>query len=213
MPYRKTILANGETYHLYNKSFRGDIFTEKREYDIFLLTAAYYLQKTPPVKFSIFRQLKSQYPIENQTKIVNIIAYCLMPNHFHFVATQLTDRGIQTFMQKTCNSYAHYFNLRHEKKGTLFDYKFQARRVENQEQLAHLTRYIHLNPVTSYLVENPEDYPYSSYQIYLNRKKSDFIDGSMVMENFQNTKEYRKFVMARKEYQRELSQIQHLIID
>ena len=75
-------------------------------------------------------------------------------------------------MAKTTSGFSHYFNLRHERVGHLFQGNFGAVRIENEEQLVHVSRYIHLNPVSSYLIriEDIDDYEYSSFPEYTNKK-------------------------------------------
>lgn len=214
MPPRKVILATGETYHIFNRSLRQiPIFTNKREFDLFLMAARYYLQVGHPVKFSLYRQQSSKYEIDLSKKLVKIIAYCLMPNHFHFILTQMEEEGIKTFIHRLATSYSHYFNLKYKQKGSVFESKFKALRVETQEQLIHLSRYIHLNPVTNFLVEDPKKYDYSSYKIYLGKQKSDFINPSGVMADFSSPKLYEQFVLNQKDYQRELERIKHLMLE
>ena len=214
MPPRKVILATDETYHIFNRSLRQvPIFTNKRESYLFLMAARYYLQPNPPVKFSIYRQQQNKYQVNLSKTLVKIIAYCLMPNHFHFILTQLEGDGIKTFIHKLTCSYSHYFNIKHEQKGSIFESKFKAVRVENQEQLIHLSRYIHLNPVTDFLVEDPEEYSYSSYKIYLTKEKVDFVDPSDVLVDFKSVESYKKFVLDQKDYQRELNKIRHLLFE
>lgn len=214
MPPRKVILATGETYHIFNRSLRqAPLFTNKREFDLFLMATKYYLQMDPPVKFSLFRQQPNKYELDFSKTLVKVIAYCLMPDHFHFMVTQLEDEGIKAFIHKLATSYSHYFNLKHNQRGSVFESKFKAVRVESQEQLVHLSRYIHLNPVTSFLIEDPENYDYSSYKIYLNKTVSDFVDPSDVMVDFRSPKIYKEFVLSQKDYQRELKRIKHLVFE
>lgn len=214
MPSRKVILANGESYHIFNRSLRQvPIFTNKKEFDLFVLTSHYYLQQSPPIKFSIYRRYKNRYRVDHSKTLVKIIAYCLMPTHFHFILTQLEDEGIKAYIHRLANSYSHYFNKKHDQKGPLFESKFKAVRIETQEQLIHLSRYIHLNPVTNFLIEDPEEYSYSSYKIYLYNHKSDFVDSSDVLTSFKSVGSYKKFVLDQKDYQRELKRIRHLIFE
>lgn len=214
MSSRKTILATGEYYHVFNRSVQKlPIFKGKRECDLFLESVGYYLQPNPPVKFSTYRKNKDRYPILLQDKIVTAVNYCLIPNHFHFTLCQNIDKGIREFIRKISSSFAHYFNIKNENSGPVFEDNFQAVRIESNEQLIHLSAYIHLNPVTSYLVENPEDYFYSSYRVYLGLEKSEIIDPSIVLEQFSSTGEYRKFVMEQKLYQREKDKIKHLLLE
>ena len=211
MPKRKTILATGETYHIFNRSLQHvPIFSTKTEFEQFLVAARYYLQKNPPVKLSYYRQQPDRYKLDFNKTVVRLSAHCLMPSHFHLLLTQLEDEGIKKYIHKVATSYSRYFNTKHERKGPLFESKFKAVRIESHEQLVHLSRYIHLNPVTAYLVEDPEDYQYSSYNIYLGKKKSDFVDPSDVLANFSTPQKYKKLVLDQKDYQKELDRIKHL---
>ena len=135
-----------------------------------------------------------------------------MPSHFHFTLKQEKDNGIRFFIQKLTNSFAHYLNTKNESYGPIFTGNFKAVRVANDEQLLHLSRYIHLNPVTDYLVKKPEDYPYSSYRVFLGLESSSFIDPTLVMNDY-TPESYRKFVEGRIDYQRELDRIKHLTLE
>lgn len=214
MTLRKVVLTEGETYHIFNKTCHNlPLFKNKHEFSVFLEAAHYYLQPEPPIKFSKYRKSKSKYDVNFSRKLVTVVCFCLMPNHFHFILRQELEKGIEKFMTKLCSSYAHYFNTKHETAGSLFHGSFKSIRVENDEQLLHLSRYIHLNPVTAYLVENPEDYLFSSYLNYLGKKKLDFLNPSLVLNQFKSPKDYKKFVLARKDYQRELEKIKHLTLE
>lgn len=213
MALRKPVLATGEIYHIFNRSVREiPIFRDKRCCNLFLEAMEYYLQKKPPVRFSKYRIQKKKYPIDLKNRVVTIINFCLMPNHFHFTLKQEVDNGIRQFIQRLTNSFAHYYNLKHKSRGPVFEGNFKAVWVKNDEQLLHLSRYIHLNPVTSYLVEKPESYPFSSYLIYLGKEESQIIDPSLVLGNI-SKKDYQKFVLDQKDYQRELERIKHLILE
>ncbi len=212
MSQRKTILTTGEYYHVFNRSVQKlPIFKGQRECALFLEAVAFYLQTKPPTKFSMYRQNRTRYPINLNKKIVTVVSYLLMPNHFHFILCQNQEDGIKNFIQKITNSFAHYFNLKYKNTGPVFERRFKAVHIENNEQLIYLSAYIHLNPVTSCLVENPEDYPYSSYRAYIGLEKSEIIDPSIILDQFSTKEEYKKFVDSQKTYRRELDKIKHLI--
>lgn len=214
MAARKTILATGETYHILNRSVQGiPIFRGKRECSIFLGTMKYYLQPNPVIKFSIYRISKDKAPINLDQKLVTIINYCLMPNHFHFTLRQEMENGIRKFVQRLSNSFAHYFSVKYKNRGPVFEGNFKAILIENETQLLHLSRYIHLNPVTSYLVETPKDYLYSSYQIYLSDESSEVVDPTPVLDSFSSPKKYEEFVLNQIDYQRSLEKIKHLALE
>jgi len=214
MALRKVLLAEGETYHIFNKTcYDLPLFKNKHEFFIFLEAVQYYLQSHPPVKFSKYRKNKKRYNLDFSQKLVTVVCFCLMPNHFHFILRQELEKGIEKYMRRLCNSYAHYFNTKYEAAGSLFHGSFKSIRIENDEQLLHLSRYIHLNPVSGFLVKEPKDYPFSSYLSYLGKKKLNFLDPSLVLNQFKSRKDYEEFILARKEYQRELEKIKHLILE
>ena len=173
----------------------------------------YYLQPNPPIRFSIYRVSKEKYPINLDEQLVSILNFCLMPNHFHFTLRQEKENGIRKFIQRLTNSYVHYFNIKYKNRGPLFEGNFKAIHIETDEQLIHLSRYIHLNPVTACLVEDPEDYPYSSYGVYLNKESSEVVDPSPILKQFSSPEKYQSFIQSQKDYQRELEKIKHLILE
>ncbi len=214
MPVRPTVLANGEYYHIFNRSlFREEIFGSAYLKSLFIKSARFYLQLNPPVKFSIYRRQTQKYQINLTDSLVDVISFCVMPTHYHFLLMQKKTNGITKFISRICNSYSHFYNLKKMRKGTLFEDKFKAVRIRGLEQLLHLSRYIHLNPVTEHLVENPENYKFSSYNIYLGKEPKGFVNPGVVLSEFSSKKSYQEFVMDRKNYQRELAHIKHLILE
>lgn len=133
-----------------------------------------------------------------------------MPSHFHLVLKQKINNGISNYLYRILKSYSMYFNSKYKRKGTLWDGRFKNILVNNDDQLVHLTRYIHLNPVSSKLVLKPEDWKYSSYNEYITQNKNICNKG----EYFSMSEDvYKKFVQERKQYQIELEEIKHLLID
>lgn len=214
MPHRKTPFISGEYYHIVNRSVgRMPIFSGERETTLFLEAAQFYHQLHPPTRFSIYRTSRDRFPINLDRRLVAIISYCLMPNHFHLLLRQEEEEGIKLFIQKLSNSFAHYYAVKHKSRGHVFQGNFHAVHIESDEQLVHVSRYIHLNPVTAYLVERPEDYPFSSYRIFLGKEVVSFVDSSPVLSHFSSREAYRRFVMDQKDYQRKLAGIKHLILE
>lgn len=214
MALRKTLLVTGQIYHIFNRSAHGiPIFKGKREYEMFLEAVLFYIQLHPPTRFSIYRTNRERFLMKYDEKLVTVICFCIMPNHFHFLLRQETDDGIKQFIQKISNSFAHYYSLRHKSKGHVFGGNFKAVRIETDEQLLHLSRYIHLNPVTTYVVENPEDYLYSSYRSFIGKEEYTFFDSLLILNQFSSKEKYKEFVLAQKDYQRTLSYIKHLLLE
>lgn len=214
MSLRKVILATHEIYHVFNHSVASiPIFKGERECRLFLEATRFYLQPNPPTRFSIYRYSKDRFSIKLDSRLVTVISFCLMPNHFHFILRQEENNGIKKFVQKLTNSFAHYYILKYKKRGHVFEGNFKAVRIETDEQLIHLSRYIHLNPVTSYLVERPEDYLYSSYRNYLGKETSDIINPQLVLNQFSSPNHYQLFVLDQIDYQRKLEEIKHLLLE
>lgn len=222
MAHRKTLLATSEIYHIYNRGVeKRQIFVLKRDYLRMLDLIGYYRFADCPIKYSYFKEFSLEEKdsilinLERQSKkLVDIYAFCLMPNHIHLLLKQIADGGISKFMAKVTNGYSHYFNIRHERVGHLFQGNFRAVRIENDEQLLHVNRYIHLNPVTGYLIEfkDLERYTFSSYQEYLSLKNG-ICNTQEVLSSFKNIELYRKFTQNQVDYARKLENIKHLLLE
>ena len=225
MPYRSVVLAPDQIYHVFNRGVAAaPIYLNSRGYSRFIDLTEYYRFSNTPFSYS---KLMSMPRGERETILaglrrgntvhVKILVYCLMPNHFHFLLKQVTGNGVSVFMRNLQNSYVKYFNIKNERAGPLFQSMFKAVRIETDEQLLHVSRYIHLNPSTSYIVE-PErlkDYNWSSLRIYLDNGSFDysFVSSEIISSFFKNGKEYKKFVLDQASYQRELDKIKHLILE
>jgi putative transposase len=216
---RKYPLIEGKVYHTFTKSIAGfEIFRNESYYQRMGSILSYYKVENPPVKFSIFSDIKNkeffyQRHFLSENNLVEIIAYCFMPTHIHLVLRQLKKDGISIFMSKVLNSYTRYFNLKNKRKGPLWESRFKNVEVGTDEQLLHLTRYIHLNPVTANLVEDPSDWSFSSYKEYLGEKQleENICNYSRLLDIV--PQDYKKFVSSRKEYQRELAGLKELFLD
>lgn len=211
MPARIIPLVNGQFYHIYNRGVeKRRIFENRRTYTRFLQAASYYQLKGPKPKFSNFIKYKLFEPDPNE-KIVDIICYCLMPNHFHFLIKQLKEGGVSEFISKLINSYTKYYNIKFDRVGPLLQGQFKAVLIESDEQLIHVSRYIHLNPVSSFLVKKPEDYEWSSYNEYLNGKG--ICAKNEILNFFKSAKDYKKFVDDQINYAQKLELIKHQLLD
>jgi len=219
---RKDLLVVGEVYHIFNKSIAGfRIFNNDSEFSRMTVAIRYYQIGKPDFKFSQFikpTKAKDRHPaktisLSGKEKIVQVIAYCFMPTHLHLILKQLKENGISTFMSNLLNSYARYFNIKHNRKGPLWEGRFKNVLVETDEQLLHLTRYIHLNPVTASLVNKPEKWPASSYREYISETSA---SGRICQyDDILDIKpaDYKGFVEDRASYQRELALIKKLLFE
>lgn len=220
---RKTVFANGEIYHIYNRGVeKRPTFTSRREFERAIETLEYYRFAKPPYRFSHFIRLDKELKdlalkkLSANEKLVEFLAYCLMPNHFHFLLRQIADNGISKFAANFTNSYTKYFNTKHDRIGPLCQGIFQGVHVESDEQLVHVSRYIHLNPVSSFLIkpEQLEKYEWSSYPTYLNTKASEVVEKRTILDFFSNgPNKYKRFVLDHVDYARNLERIKHLALE
>lgn len=206
--------ATNNYYHAYNRGVeKRNIFVGKRDYQQFLLTMDFY-RKTPlPAKLSDFKRgLEKIKKIENQIDLVQIFAYCLMPNHFHFLLRQITDNGITHFLRKFTNSYTRYFNTKHDRIGPLFQGTFKAKLIENDQYLLQVSKYIHRNPL-KLNNGNLHSYPYSSYMYYLSKDKHPFCDTEFILSYFSKTNANLGYSSFVEETEIENPRIYRLLID
>ncbi len=196
-------LVNDEIYHVVIRGVAGqEIFKDRKDY-FRMIFSLYEFNTQKPVEIREVRQKrfeKSKRPIkieaeEKRNPLVELLSFCLMPNHVHLLLRQLKEQGISQFMRKIEVGYAGYFNRRHERMGYLFQGRFQAVHIQNDAQLRVVFVYIHANPVSliepiwkrkklrkpSRAIEFVENYKWSSFQDYIGKKnfpsltKRDFI--------------------------------------
>lgn len=214
MPRRQEILATGEIYHIFNRGLeKRPIFLDTFHYRRFFELLQFY-QRQHHLRFSRLSRKERQKVIEKQLgePLVEIICYCLMPNHFHVLLEQTANGGISRFIQLIADSYGKFFNIVHNRVGPVFQGKFRSTRIEDNAQLLHVTRYIHLNPVTAFLVKKPEDFKWSSYREYLTDDPV-ICSKVSVLDQFRSKDQYRDFVEDYADYEKALARIKHLILE
>lgn len=216
MPYRIDAINNNCYYHVFNRGVNKlATFIDDRDCNQALLSMNYYRFKKTPMKLSRYKSLSLTEQTRLQTILLNtnqtlveICCFVLMPNHFHFILRQNLDNGVSTFIRRFTNSYARYFNTSHKWVGHLFQGQFKAIEITSEEQLLHVSRYIHLNPLASGIVNKNtlKNYRWSSYSDYL-RRNSNWIQIIDVPKN------YEEFVLSHADYARKLEYVKHFTLD
>jgi len=173
MPYRRDPFIQGNFYHVYNRTVRDTPFA------------------FVPENYTYFLRLVQRC---RQAYSAGVVAYCLMPNHFHFLLRQEADQPLSSFMQALLNAYVQAVNRQQKRRGPLFESRFRHARVEDETYLTHLCRYIHLNPVKAGLADVPEGWPYSNYRDWLGLRAGTLKDDEFIREHFGTPAEYRAFV-------------------
>lgn len=225
MPYRKTVLAQNEFYHVFNRGVASlPIFSLVSDYLRFLELVNYYHYANVHTSFSLFKKLTREERSKILSELMNkndisveIHTFCLMPNHLHFLLRQIDEKGITIFMSRLQNGYAKYFNIKNGRPGPLFQPMFGAVRIQSEEQLLHVSRYIHLNPSTGYVVKIAAlpNYKWSSLPTYLGINDIDlpFLSKETILDLAGGEEKYKEFVFNQAEYQRKLGRIKHLLLE
>jgi len=154
---------------------------------------------------------------KNQEKIVDILCYCLMPNHFHLLITQKAEKGISVFLQKLGVGYTHYFNKKYGRSVVLFQGHSKSVLIENDSQLLHLSRYIHLNPSKLFDLSSDfrliEEYPWSSCQAYTKNLNSPILSKKdPIIDQFKDSSDYYEFLKSFNE-EKDLTAIAELTLE
>lgn len=220
MPIKRPQFVNGEIYHIVYRGIAGQkTFLEERDYLKYLFSLYEFNDKerisdTFRYGLKIYREDISVKLAELERPrdlLVEILGFCLMPNHIHLLVRQVADKGISLFFQKM-GGYSTYFNKKHERFGSLFQRPFRAIHIKTEDQLLIVITYIHLNPVdlieSNWKIEgisNPqkvmdflESYSWSSYPYYLGKDKfSWLIDSLFLKKILERPEDFRNFVKAR----------------
>ena len=178
MPYpRKDLLTwqAGMYYHIYNRGMsKSPIFREEANY-------LFVLEK-------VKEYIKANH--------LSMIAYCLEPNHYHFLTRQDGEEPAGNLPQFVFNSYTKAYNKRYQHSGTLFEGRFRAKPIQTKSYLLHLCRYIHGNPVKDGLVADPAQWPYSNYLEWIGERNGSLVDKDFIKTQFGNADEYKIFLFA-----------------
>lgn len=169
-------------YHIYARGIdKNNIFKEDYDYRVFFNLLKRYLSKEQQ-----FDKYGVPYPhLHNK---LELICYCLMPNHFHFLIYQEEPKAMRTFMQGLMTSYSRYFNKRYSRRGPLFESRYKASMILNDSYLEHISRYIHLNP------KDYRFYEYSSLPFFISIDSPEWIKPDRIKNLFSNPREYVEFL-------------------
>jgi putative transposase len=165
----------GHYYHVYNRGVeRRRIFASEENY-LFLL-----------------RRVKAYLADE----ALAVIAYCLMPNHYHLLLRPEKEGALAHFLQRAFNSYTQAFNRQQGRTGTLFEGRAKSIMVDDERYVLALCRYIHLNPVQAGLVSEPSAWPYSNYLEWIGQRPGTLVDRAFVQAYYPAAGAYEQFVMG-----------------
>ena len=205
--------AEDSYYHVFNRGVeKRKIFMGEEDYTTLQSYLFRYLQ---PIE-----KVAEKYPDtpvrlygKNLSEEVELVAYCLMPNHFHLLLRQRTKDGISKLLKQITNAYTLYFNQKNDRVGGLMQGRFRASLVDNESLFIHLVRYIHLNPIAEGLTKDLNAHRWSSYPDYLDHPTELPSSKSKILSYFPSVGAFRGFHEDQADYAKDLDKIKHLAID
>ncbi len=227
MSTRKTDFVNGEFYHIYNRGVdKRDIFVDTHDSKRFLqsmiefntlepIGSIYEATRTPKYKTLKPTPKFGGLAAKNKLVLVNIIAYCLNPNHFHLILEQVADQGISKFMHKLCGGYSWYFNNKYNRGGTLFQGKFKAKHIDSNEYLLHLSVYVNRNNFVHKIGGKAAKKVLSSWSEYnKSNLRHNICEKKIVLKQFKTKNAYKNFadeslvnIIDRKKEEKEVKEL------
>ena len=201
---RESPLITNEYYHIFNRGVdKRNIFLDQNDFVRFLTSMREFNVQKPIG--SIYKkdwlekkkvEKGTKFPIGNlvpSSPLVEIICYCLNPNHFHFVLKQLVEDGISRFMHKLSLGYTNYFNTKYKRSGSLFQGPFKAVHIESNEHLLWVSAYVNTNAEIHNIAVEAIQYPWCSYSDYLGLRKGTLCEKSVILGQIKNIA-YKDFV-------------------
>lgn len=220
---RKTEFANGESYHIFNRGVdKRDIFSDARDYERFLISMNLLNDEQDGLMVD-WRDYKKGNPdavVEDFLKLsfrkrelmVEIIAYCLNPNHYHFILRQVADKGIEKFMHKIGISHTKYYNQKNKRSGSLFQGVFKSVHIDSNEYLLYLSAYVNKNNfIHGY--NNRDIWKYSSVPDYVGGRSDEIVKKSIVLNQFSSAEEYKEFMDKNALYVKEKKEIEGYLLE
>lgn len=191
----------GEYYHVYNRGVdHRQIVMDKEDADRFILGLDLYNSKEPVGSIFEYSRLGREHKLKPRKRLVDILCYCLNPNHFHMLITPIKDDGLSKFM-KRLGGYANFFNLKYHRTGSLFEGQFKAKLIESNEYLLHLSSYISLNNRVHNLSGELNKLVRSSWNEYT-LDVGNLCKKGLILEQFKNKEEYKKYSLDNLVYMR-----------
>ena len=192
---KKQHFVNGEYYHIYNRGVdKRDIFSNRKDIERFVDSIREFNQIETIGSLSNLRKTEIGLKALSRKPLVSIVAYCLNPNHFHFILKQLIDGGISKFMQKLQGGYTSYFNIRKSRSGALFQGTFKSHLVSGKNYFNKIIGYVNKNYKIHNIPKNKNDLVFASDSEYenLDFKIVSKIEGKEILKIFGGNISFKK---------------------
>lgn len=193
-------------YHVYNRgSLKQVLFHDEADYVRFLFLLIYF--QSPVVLTQTNRYVRNYldegtFGVKDkyvrdicQDRFVEVLNFCIMPNHFHLSVRSVTDEGISKYMHRVLTAYASYFNKKYDRSGHVFQGAYKAKFISSDQQLTYLSAYIHRNPhELSEWKNKSHEYPWSSYRDCKVNRWGTLMSVEGIVKSFGSYNAYKEYV-------------------
>lgn len=246
MPYRKEEFINGEIYHIIVKALDDNVIFKDIDDHYRGIFSIYEFNTTKPVTIQGRRRIRAslkkkekdrgrasinsgvEFVRDERDRLVEVLAFCIMPNHIHLLVRQLQDKGIVRFMSKFNTGYGGYYNRKNQRKGYVFQDRFTAVHIENDTQLKVVFVYIHTNPISliepkwkKFGIKKPkkaiefiESYKWSSCSDYIGEKNFPSVtDRGFILETFGGADSCKELIEDWVKYKGEIKEFIEILLE
>jgi putative transposase len=210
---RKIEFAIGEYYHICNRGVeKKNIFIQEKDFLRFIDYLIYFNTENPSWIINDLRESGIDAHPKKEEMLADVVAYCLNSNHFHLILKENKQGGIAKFMKKICTGYAMYFNKKYNHVGVLFQGRFKSVHIGSNEQLLYTSAYVNCN-CEIHGFARAEEYLWSSFSEYVKDKSVVVSGGEVVLEEFENKEEYRKYALNQISSMRENKETKNIFLE
>lgn len=225
MSTRKIKFANKEFYHIYNRGVdKREVFLDERDYDRFLLAVILLNDEQDALldKWRDLRKCNSKITLSNfrrlnlRKPLVDIIAFCFNPNHYHFILRQVREKGIEKFMHRLGTAYTMFFNKKYKRTGALFQGSFKSIYIDSNDYLLYLSAYVNKN----YFIHGYKgaNWKHSSLSEYKNKNNklgriNNVCKPASILRQFKNPADYIKFLNENAVYLKNKKETQKYLLE
>ena len=222
---RKTEFAIGEYYHICNRGVdKREVFLDEQDFVRFL-TSVREFNRIDPIG-SLYQKsfgdkqgedLGSKSPIgllepKSEQGLVEIVCYCLNPNHYHLILRQKAERGIEKFMHKVSMGYTNYFNKKYKRFGSLFQGPYKSIHINSNEYLLYLSAYVNCNSEIHKIAE-AENYKWCSFPDYIGKRSGTLCNKEVILGQFKNLEEYQEYAKINVQEMRNKKEMEKLLLE
>jgi putative transposase len=200
---RKKPLVNNEYYHIYNRGVdKREVFSDDSDYFRFLLSINLLNDEKDGlmIRWRDYQRCVKKANLDDflklsfreRERLVDIISFCLMSNHYHFVLKQNVEKGIERFLQKMGTSYTKYFNKKYQRNGSLFQGTFKSSHISSTGLLLRMAVYASCNSEI-HKVSPAKNYPWCSFAVHLGNQESDIVNDGLISEHFKSSNDFEEY--------------------